>query len=121
MEYTKGNAFDIFPETEDDKPNVGNIVSRLCHWVFDPLSDDLYLQQPAVEIDADNEFVRCDDRYMGHKGRYIFGAYHDKSPGKTDWKFVSQKIGGECCSDRSMCSTAKRFRRIPTVQPRVQV
>lgn len=100
MSHAEANVFGFFPDKDGNSPPLGTNPSRLAKWVIDPHSDELHLKTPEILIPEDNEMIRVDDRYMCHKTKYIFGCLLDKAEGKTDWKLVSQKIGGACLGFR---------------------
>jgi carotenoid cleavage dioxygenase len=94
MSHSYGNVFGFSPDKDGNSPPLGTNASLLAKWVIDPKSEELNLKRPEIIINEDNEFLRVDDRYICYKSRYIFGALQDKVEGKTDWKLVSQRIGG---------------------------
>lgn len=94
MAYAEGNIFGFFPDNEGKAPPPGTYPNTLAHWAIDPESDRLHLPKPETVIAQDNEFYRVDDRFVGYKTRYIFGAINDDSNAGTDWGFVAQRIGG---------------------------
>ncbi|KAJ3454744.1 hypothetical protein MRS44_013344 [Fusarium solani] len=94
MAYAEGNIFGFFPDKDGKAPPPGTYPNKLARWIIDPESDELHLSKPETVIGQDNEFFRVDDRFVGYKTRYIFGAINDDSNGGTDWGFVAQRIGG---------------------------
>jgi carotenoid cleavage dioxygenase len=92
--HAEGNVFAFFPDKDGHAPPPTDCPNRLVKFVIDPASEDLYVGKPEVIISNDNEFVRIDDRFMGYKSRYVFGAITDNSKGGTDWGLVVQRIGG---------------------------
>ncbi|OCT49459.1 Lignostilbene-alpha,beta-dioxygenase isozyme III [Cladophialophora carrionii] len=94
MAHAEGNIFGFFPDKEGKAPPPGTHPNLLGKWVIDPKATELHLKKPEHVVKWDNEFLRVDDRFMGYKTRYVFGAVTDNSKGGTDWSLVGRRIGG---------------------------
>lgn len=93
LPLTDQNVFFWWPDAQGNAPKPEEISAKLVRFTFDPLSDDLDLPMHEVLSNADCEFPRIDDRYLGKRHSCAFFDLMDPSLG-SDFSTIMPRMGG---------------------------
>ncbi|OAL44810.1 carotenoid oxygenase [Pyrenochaeta sp. DS3sAY3a] len=93
LPLTDRNVFFWWPDAQGNAPKPEEISAKLVRFTFDPLSENLDLPVHEVLSNADCEFPRIDDRYLGKRHSCAFFDLMDPSLG-SDFSTIMPRMGG---------------------------